>query len=106
MREAEHVFEWVAGYGERLGALLERLPDLRIPWSGVPIVERPGRRYTAVYEVNGLPFLYPSSPPALLERVRELEQRCLERADVVITPSQVTADRLGVDAVVIRNGAD
>ena len=38
--------------------------------------------------------------------MRELEQRCLERADVVITPSQVTADRLGVDAVVIRNGAD
>jgi glycosyltransferase involved in cell wall biosynthesis len=115
-REAEHVLERAAGYGERLAALLDRLGDLQLahfrdPWSGVPIVERPGRRYTAVYEVNGLPsielpFLYPAIPPAILAHVAELERRCLERADVVITPSQVTADRLGVDAVVIRNGAD
>jgi glycosyltransferase involved in cell wall biosynthesis len=116
MREAEHVLERAAGYGERLAALLERLPDLEIahfrdPWSGVPIVEHPQRRYAAVYEVNGLPsvelpFLYPAIPPAILERVAELERRCLERADVVITPSDVTAARLGVDAHVIRNGAD
>src|SRR4051795_12009008 len=38
MREAEHVLEGAAGYGERLATLLERLPDLRIahfrdPWS-------------------------------------------------------------------------
>ena len=38
--------------------------------------------------------------------MRELEQRCLEQADVVITPSDVTAARLGVEAHVIRNGAD
>src|SRR6478609_8572228 len=53
MREASHVLERAAGYGERLGGLLERLPDLRIahfrdPWSGIPIVEHPDRRYTAV----------------------------------------------------------
>jgi glycosyltransferase involved in cell wall biosynthesis len=116
MREASHVLERAAGYGERLAGLLERLPDLRIahfrdPWSGLPIVEHPGRGYAAVYEVNGLPsielpFLYPAIPPAILDRVRELERRCLERADVVITPSAVTAARLGVDAHVIRNGAD
>src|SRR3954469_6427668 len=29
-REAEHVLERAAGYGERLSALLERLPDLEI----------------------------------------------------------------------------
>jgi glycosyltransferase involved in cell wall biosynthesis len=116
LREAEHVLERAAGYGERLSALLDRLPELEIahfrdPWSGAPIVERPGRRYMTVYEVNGLPsielpFLYPAIPPAILERVRESEQRCLERADVVITPSAVTAARLRVDAHVIRNGAD
>jgi glycosyltransferase involved in cell wall biosynthesis len=115
-REAEHVLERAAGYGERLAALLERLPDLEIahfrdPWSGVPIVEHPRRGYLAIYEVNGLPsielpFLYPAIPPAILERVAELERRCLEQADVVITPSEVTAARLGVDAHVIRNGAD
>src|SRR5215216_6107901 len=58
MREAYHLLERAAGYGERLATLLERLPDLEIahfrdPWSGVPIVERPGRRYVAIYEVNG-----------------------------------------------------
>jgi glycosyltransferase involved in cell wall biosynthesis len=115
-REAEHVLERAAGYGARLSTLLDRLPDLRIahfrdPWGGVPIVERANRGYVAVYEVNGLPsielpFLYPSIPPALLARVAELERRCLEQADVVITPSATTAARLGVDAHVIRNGAD
>ena len=116
MREASHVLERAAGYGERLDGLLERLPDLRIahfrdPWSGIPIVEHPGRGYTAVYEVNGLPsielpFLYPAIPQAVLDRVAELERRCLEAADLVITPSQVTADRLPVPAHVVPNGAD
>ncbi len=116
LREADHVLERAAGYGERLSALLDRLPDLEIahfrdPWSGVPIVEHPGRRYMTVYEVNGLPsielpFLYPAIPPAILERIGGLERRCLEQADVVITPSEVTAARLGVEAHVIRNGAD
>jgi glycosyltransferase involved in cell wall biosynthesis len=64
-----------------------------------------------VYEVNGLPsielpFLYPSIPPALLDQIAEVERRCLEAADLVITPSQVTADRLPVEAHVVRNGAD
>jgi glycosyltransferase involved in cell wall biosynthesis len=116
LREAEHVLERAAGYGERLSALLDRLPDLEIahfrdPWSGAPIVEHPDRRYMTVYEVNGLPsielpFLYPAIPPAILGRIEALERRCLSQADVVITPSAVTAARLGVDAHVIRNGAD
>src|SRR5262249_30507673 len=105
------------GFATRLATLLDRLaPALRIahfrdPWGGVPIVERAGRTYLAVYEVNGLPsielpFLYPGVPPAVLERVAELERRCLEGADLVISPSQVTAARLGVTAHVVRNGAD
>jgi glycosyltransferase involved in cell wall biosynthesis len=116
MREAEHVLERAAGFGERLATLLDRLPELELahfrdPWGGAAIVDRPGRRYTTVYEVNGLPsielpFLYPAIPPSILERVAELERHCLEQADIVITPSEVTAARLGVDAHVIRNGAD
>jgi glycosyltransferase involved in cell wall biosynthesis len=123
MREAEHVLDRAAGFGSRLAALLDRLsPSLRLahfrdPWSGVPIVEHPGRSYAAVYEVNGLPsielpFLYPAVPPAILERVAALEQRCLDAAELVITPSAVTAARLrdrGVGAErlhVVRNGAD
>ena len=123
MREADHVLERAAGFGLRLTTLLERLsPSLRLahfrdPWSGVPIVEHPDRSYVAVYEVNGLPsielpFLYPSVPPGILERIAALEQRCLDAADLVITPSDVTARRLtqrGVPAErlhVVRNGAD
>jgi glycosyltransferase involved in cell wall biosynthesis len=123
MRDAEHVLERAAGFGARLATLLERLePTLELahfrdPWSGVPIVEHPDRSYVAVYEVNGLPsielpFLYPAVPPAILERVAALEQRCLEAAEEVITPSAVTAERLLARGVpperlhVVRNGAD
>src|SRR4051795_10242987 len=49
LREAEHVLERAAGYGERLAALLDRLPGLELvhfrdPWSGIPLVE--DKRYT------------------------------------------------------------
>ena len=70
-----------------------------------------------MYEVNGLPsielpFLYPAIPSSLLTQIAELEQRCLDRADAVLTPSQLTGRRLldrGVDPErlhVIQNGAD
>jgi glycosyltransferase involved in cell wall biosynthesis len=113
MRPAEHVLERAAGFGARLSALLEQLPQLEIahfrdPWGGIPIVEH-GGSFQTVYEVNGLPsielpFLYPAVPG--LEQIAELERRCLEAADLVITPSHVTAARLGVPATVIPNGAD
>jgi glycosyltransferase involved in cell wall biosynthesis len=116
MREAEHVLERAAGFGARLDKLLDRLPNLQIahfrdPWSGLPIVARTERDYVTVYEVNGLPsielpFLYPLIPPALLERIQELEQRCLEAADVIITPSRITRQRLPERAIVVPNGAD
>lgn len=115
MREAAHVLERAAGYGARLSALLDELPELEIahfrdPWSGLPIVEH-GGSFVTVYEVNGLPsielpFLYPAIPSALLEQIAEVELRCLQAADLVITPSQVTADRLPVAAHVVPNGAD
>ena len=77
MREAEHVLERAAGFGARLAALLEQLPDLEIahfrdPWGGIPIVEH-GGAYQTVYEVNGLPsielpFLYPAIPGSGADR--------------------------------------
>jgi glycosyltransferase involved in cell wall biosynthesis len=122
-RDTEHLLERAAGFSARLAALLEplsetlRIAHFRDPWSGIPIVDRLGRRYTAIYEVNGLPsielpFLYPAIPEAILERVAALEQRCLDGAEVVITPSRLTARGLrarGVDEGrlhVIPNGAD
>ena len=122
-REAEHLLERATGFGARLSELLERLaPTLRLahfrdPWGGLPIVEPDERPYTTVYEVNGLPsielpFLYPAMPPSLLRQIAAFEQRCLDRADAVITPSALTAQRLldrGVETErlhVIPNGAD
>jgi glycosyltransferase involved in cell wall biosynthesis len=114
-RPARHLLERAQGFAERLSALLDELPDLEIahfrdPWSGIPIVERPGRRYLTVYEVNGLPsielpFHYPAIPPEWLEQIARLEQRCLKQADLVITPSPTTA-ALVPGAIVVPNGAD
>jgi glycosyltransferase involved in cell wall biosynthesis len=118
-REATNLLERAEGFAAHLARLLRRLPHLELahfrdPWSGVPIVEHAPRRYRTVYEVNGLPsielpFLHPGIPPALLRSIEALEQRCLQSADLVITPSNVTADRLatrGVTAHVVPNGAD
>jgi glycosyltransferase involved in cell wall biosynthesis len=115
-RPATHLFERAAGFSARLAALLDELPELEIahfrdPWSGLAIVEREQRSYQAVYEVNGLPsielpFHYPALPPEILEQIATLEQRCLEQADLVITPSQTTANQLPVPACVVPNGAD
>jgi glycosyltransferase involved in cell wall biosynthesis len=110
-------------YGARLDALLDKLDGslklchFRDPWSGLPIVDRAGAGYATVYEVNGLPsielpFLYPAIPPATLERVAELEQRCLDRADAVVVPARTIAAALCARGVpderlhVIPNGAD
>ena len=110
-------------YGARLEALLDELDDslevchFRDPWSGLPIVERAEAGYATVYEVNGLPsielpFLYPAIPPATLERVAELEQRCLDRADAVVVPARTIAAALRARGVpderlhLIPNGAD
>jgi glycosyltransferase involved in cell wall biosynthesis len=122
-RDAEHLLERAAGFGARLAALVGQLePSLRVahfrdPWSGIPIVDRRDRRYAAIYEVNGLPsielpFQYPAIPKAILERVAALERRCLESAELIITPSRVTARELHARGVaqtklhVVPNGAD
>ncbi len=71
-----------------------------------------------VYEVNGFPSIelkyhYPAvaDDSELMAKLRAQEQRCIEAADLLITPSQVTADELmrrGAEAVVevIPNGVD
>ena len=105
MRAAEHVLERAAGFGERLaraarpaaGPASSRTSATR--GAACRSSSTRAARYATVYEVNGLPsielpFLYPAIPPAVLEQIAELERRCLEQADVVITPSQVTAARL------------
>ena len=110
-------------FGRRLACVLEEAADslkichFRDPWSGVPLLLRPRRRYRTVYEVNALPsielpYTYPSAAPISLDKIRNLERFCLDRADRVVTPSATTRDLLvsiGTDPAKIRvvpNGAD
>lgn len=107
---------WVA---DHLGPHLETLEvcHVRDPWSALPVVAEPGRRYRVVYEANGLPSIemthtWPLAAPATLAKIRELELFCLERADAVVVPSQVIGDAirgLGIPGERIRlvpNGAE
>jgi glycosyltransferase involved in cell wall biosynthesis len=119
-RASENYLERALGFSARLEALLDadgasiRLAHFRDPWSGMAVVERDLVR---VYEVNGLPsvelpYLHPRIPPGTLERIAEVEQRCLDAADAVVVPSPVIAAALRRRGVaperlhVIPNGAD
>jgi len=119
-RPSDNYLERALGFSARLEALLDaegdsvRLAHFRDPWSGMAVAERD---LTRVYEVNGLPsvelpYLHPRIPRGTLERIAEVEQRCLEAAHAVVVPSPVIGsalERRGVapDRVhVIPNGAD
>ncbi len=111
------------GYGRHLDRMLSvhgeglRLCHFRDPWSGVPVLRYAGRGYKTLYEVNGLPsielpYAYAAVAPETLEKIRAVEDFCLARSDLIITPSRGIAGMLqarGVDAGRIRvipNGAD
>jgi glycosyltransferase involved in cell wall biosynthesis len=119
-RASENYLERALGFSARVGALLDaegasiRVAHFRDPWSGMAMAERDLVR---VYEVNGLPsvelpYLHPRIPRGTLERIAEVEQRCLDAADAVVVPSPVIAaalQRRGLAAErlhVIPNGAD
>ncbi len=113
---AEAYSGWVAAHLEpHLESL--RICHVRDPWSALPVVTAPGRRYRVVYEVNGLPSIemahtWPSAAPATLAKVAELERFCLDRADAVVVPSRVIGDALRARGVpdgrihLVPNGAD
>jgi glycosyltransferase involved in cell wall biosynthesis len=119
-RASENYLERALGFSARLEALLDaegasiRVAHFRDPWSGMAVGERDLVR---VYEVNGLPsvelpYLHPRIPPGTLERIAEVEQRCLDAADAIVVPSPVIAAALRRRGVaperlhVIPNGAD
>ncbi len=66
-------------------------------WSGIPILSHPGtKKSLIVYEVNGLPSIelvshYPRlmKNPGLIDRIKEMEDFCLDSAHGIITVSQV-----------------
>lgn len=108
---AEAFSRWVAGHLAVHAGTLE-LCHVRDPWSALPALGGPHR---LVYEANGLPSIelphhWPRVAPSTVDKIRELERRCLSRADAVVVPSEVIARLvagLGADQVhVVPNGAD
>lgn len=121
-REEPRFLARALAFGARLDVLLQEHADtlevchFRDPWSGVPIVEA-GGPWRTVYEVNGLPsielpFHFPRIPPATLEQIAALEQRCLDAADAVVVPAETIAAAVRARGVpderihLLRNGAD
>jgi glycosyltransferase involved in cell wall biosynthesis len=119
-RPTDNYLQRALAFSARLEALLDqdggsmRLAHFRDPWSGMAVVQR---ALATVYEVNGLPsvelpYLHPGIPRGTLERIAEVEQRCLDAADAVVVPSPVIAAALKRRGVtpdrlhVIPNGAD
>ena len=121
-----HLIERVRWFRESLGHWfgqqeLYEVIHFRSIFEGYPIAKRrKALTHQIVFEVNGLPsvelkYHYPrvAEDEPLIAKLRAQEHVCLSEADLVITPSQVTADYLthdrGVPASKIRvvpNGAD
>jgi len=109
-----HLAEWWRGRPRAA------VVHVRSIFEGYPVARRKEALTDAlVFEVNGLPSIelkyhYPdvADDAELLRKLVAQEEACLSRADLVVTPSAVTAEYLvtrGVDASrveVIPNGAD
>ncbi len=66
-------------------------------WSGMGMVMEPSIK--TIFEVNALtslelPYRYPNLTPSFLQKLRNLESQCLNKADIIITPSNVTKEYL------------
>jgi glycosyltransferase involved in cell wall biosynthesis len=92
-----------------------QIGHFRDVWSGMGLTAEPSIK--TIFEVNALtsielPYRYPNLTPTFLQKLKELESQCLQKATVIITPSEVTKAYLktnyAIDAEkikVIPNGA-
>ncbi len=111
-----------ANYSNRLGEFIQHHPSLQLihfrdVWSGLACLQHKNTLQT-VFEVNALhsvelPYRFPDLPLKTLEKLRTLEQLCLDSASRIITPSRTTALFLQQEyqvnptrITVIPNGAD
>ncbi|MCZ7648690.1 MAG: glycosyltransferase family 4 protein [Planctomycetota bacterium] len=107
--------------GDWWGARRARFAHVRSIFEGYPLARRKGQACEKlIYEVNGLPSIelkyhHPgvADDTELTRKLLAQEQACLDAADLLVTPSAVTAAHLraarGVDAKklrVIPNGVD
>lgn len=112
-------------YAEQLSELLQQqgaalqIAHFRDPWAGVPLLDYQAQRpnmppIKLVYEVNALPSIelptHLPVKPETLSVIRQWEQRCLDGADIIITPSRLTQRKLcqltKTPVYYLPNGAD
>ncbi len=72
-----------------------QIGHFRDVWSGLGLVSEPNIK--TIFEVNALtsielPYKYPNLTPSFLSKLKELETQCLQKANVIITPSKVTKE--------------
>ncbi len=109
---SEFIYQEISPLKESL-----KIAHFRDPWSGLPIIEAlGGSKAKLVYEVNALPSIeipsrVSSALSTTLDKIREMELKCLEKADSIICPSYVIKafiESLGINSDkirVIHNGA-
>ncbi len=115
LRKAGEFSQFVQFHAELLKNDL-RLAHFRDPWGGLPILRGVASQCRTVFEVNALPSIelpvrFRNITSAVLDKIRNIENECLQRSDAIICPSDVIRNFLierGVAAgkiSVIRNGA-
>ena len=108
-------------FGYHLASFISERKNLELVhfrdiWSGLAILSS-DRKYKTVFEVNALtsielPYRYPSLSKQTLEKIREIENFCLQTSDQIICPSTSIKENLiklhipSQKIQVISNGAD
>ncbi|WP_417763059.1 glycosyltransferase family 4 protein [Shewanella sp.] len=122
VNDSNNVLAKAMAYAEQLAQLLQQrgqqlqIAHFRDPWAGVPLVDyqRQQPALKLVYEVNALPSIelpiHLPLPQSTIATIKHWEQRCLDGADIIITPSKLTQAKLQqrTDTPVhyLPNGAD
>ncbi|MCH1920403.1 glycosyltransferase family 4 protein [Shewanella sp. A3A] len=120
--DSTNVLAKAMAYSEQLASVLQqrgqglRIAHFRDPWAGVPLVDfkQQHPELALVYEVNALPSIelpmHIALPPTTIATIQQWEQRCLDGADVIITPSKLTQTQLrlltNTPVHYLPNGAD
>lgn len=115
LRKAGEFSQFVQFHAELLKNDL-KIAHFRDPWGGLPILRSVAPQCRTVFEVNALPSIelpvrFRNITSAVLDKIRTIENECLQKSDAIICPSDVIRNFLiergiaGSKISVIRNGA-
>jgi len=113
LKRAEAFSQWVHGILQQQYNLT--IGHFRDIWGGLPVLQFP--HISPVFEVNGFPsielrYRYSIAPQEALDKIRKLEDYCLQQAETIITPSDTNQQHIVQRGIlpekisVIPNGAD